>query len=53
VAALVLSAGASMYALANFFVAISCDFRYVHWNVTTALVSALFLFSIKKKTPAV
>lgn len=54
VAALVLSAGASMYALANLFVAISCDFRYVHWNVTTALVSALFLFaSIKKKTPAV
>jgi hypothetical protein len=35
-------------------VAISCDFRYVHWNVTAALVSALLLFSsIKKKTPAV
>lgn len=52
VAALVISAGASMYALANLFVAISCDFRYVHWNVTAALVSAvLLIFSIEKKTP--
>lgn len=35
-------------------VAISCDFRYVHWNVTAALVSAVFLiFSNQKKTPEV
>lgn len=53
-AALVLSAGASMYALVNLFIATSCDFRFVHWNVTTALVSAVLLYSsIEKKTPAV
>jgi hypothetical protein len=52
VAALVISAGASMYALANFFVATSCDFRFVHWNVAAMLVSAvLMLFSIEKKAP--
>jgi hypothetical protein len=49
-AALVLSMGASMYALANLFVAISCDFRYVHWNVTTTLVSAVFLAAALKNS---
>jgi hypothetical protein len=45
VIALTLSMGASLYALANIFVAISCDFRYVHWNVITVLVSAAFLIA--------
>lgn len=48
-AALALSGGASVYALANLFVAIACDFRYYHWNATAALASIILLINTKKE----
>lgn len=52
-ASFALSGGASMYALANLFVAVACDFRYYHWNVVAALVSAIFLFNAWKEKETV
>lgn len=49
-AALTLSAGASMYVLANFFAATACDFRMVHWNVAASLISILLLSTIRNSS---
>ncbi|RJP52706.1 MAG: hypothetical protein C4586_02540 [Anaerolineaceae bacterium] len=49
-AALALSASGSLYSLAYFFVATTCDFRMVYWNVVVTLTALIFLLnSFKRK----
>lgn len=48
--ALALSASGSLYGLAYFFVATTCDFRMVYWNVVVTLTASSFLLnSFKRK----
>jgi hypothetical protein len=42
--AFVLGGGALLYAAANLFVGVSCDFRYFYWNAVTSWVGGVITF---------
>lgn len=47
--ALLLGGGALMYAAANLFIGVSCDFRYYYWNAATSLIGGVFIFLSEQK----